>query len=234
MAADLSVPGLRTFGWSLSGGLDMDGNQYPDLLVGAYESGHAVSMKAAPVVHMEAVVSFDREGKQVAAAPGWWVVLALTTCFQIDLEDQQCRLRAGETVPCVQVSLSLRYTGVGVPNKLQFSLDYLLDAKKEKQKRLFLLQQEGSSTKAKTITMLKDREFKETFKVYLPGSMINDKLTSLDVQLRYALGQADSLGGGLAPVLGHGEHLATDSINIQKECGRDNICIPNLSVETSG
>ena len=44
-AVDLSTPGLRTFGWSLSGGMDMDDNKYPDLLVGAYESGHAVYMK---------------------------------------------------------------------------------------------------------------------------------------------------------------------------------------------
>ena len=124
------------------------------------------------------------------------------------------------------------YTGVGVPNKLDFSLDYLLDAKKEKQKRLFLHNQEGTSATTKTISLLKDREFKETFKVYLPGSQIHDKLTSLEVQLRYALGSNVAVGPGLPPVLGHGEHLVTDSINIQKECGADNLCIPNLSVKT--
>lgn len=41
-AEDLSkqsqVP-LTTFGFSLSGGIDLDGNTYPDLAVGAYESG---------------------------------------------------------------------------------------------------------------------------------------------------------------------------------------------------
>ena len=99
------------------------------MLVGAYSSGHAVYMKAAPVVHMVAKVSFDRK--------------------QIDLEDRQCTLRERTRVPCVQVSVSLRYTGVGVPNKLDFSLDYLLDAKKEKQKRLFMLSQEGTSTRSK-------------------------------------------------------------------------------------
>merc|ERR1719339_549921 len=119
-------------------------------------------------------------------------------------------------------------------NLFDFSLDYLLDAKKEKQKRLFMLSQEGTSTRSKTISMLKDREFKETFKVYLPGSQIHDKLTSLEVQLRYALGSTVAVGPVLPPVLGHGEHLVTDSINIQKECGADNICIPNLSIQSSG
>ena len=97
---------------------------------------------------MVAKVSFDRQVKQ------------------IDLEDQQCTLRDRTRVPCVQVSVSLRYTGVGVPNKLNFSLDYLLDTKKEQQKRLFMLSQEGTSTRSKTIRMLKDREFKETFKAH--------------------------------------------------------------------
>lgn len=29
---------VSTFGFALSGGKDLDGNQYPDLIVGAYES----------------------------------------------------------------------------------------------------------------------------------------------------------------------------------------------------
>lgn len=36
---------LTTFGFSLSGGVDMDENQYPDLIVGAYESDTAVFLK---------------------------------------------------------------------------------------------------------------------------------------------------------------------------------------------
>jgi len=214
-ASDLNLD-LKTFGWSLSGGLDMDDNKYPDLLVGAYHSGHAVHMRSAPVVHMTASVSFDESSKQ------------------IDLDDLKCTLRDRSRVPCVQVSVSLKYTGIGVPNKMDFSLDYNLDAKKEKQKRLFLLQDEGRSSSSRTISMLKDREFKETFKVYLLGSKIHDKLTSLDIQMRYSLSSKAlaSTTGGLIPVLGHGDHLATDSLNIQKECGADNICIPNLSIQT--
>lgn len=33
--SDLGPASMQTFGYSLSGGLDMDGNSYPDLLVGS-------------------------------------------------------------------------------------------------------------------------------------------------------------------------------------------------------
>jgi len=39
-----------TFGYSLSGGVDLDGNSYPDLLVGAYESAAAVVLRSRPIV----------------------------------------------------------------------------------------------------------------------------------------------------------------------------------------
>lgn len=44
-AEDLNIPYLSTFGFSLSGGLDLDGNLYPDLVVGAYESSKAIFFK---------------------------------------------------------------------------------------------------------------------------------------------------------------------------------------------
>jgi len=43
--ADDVIPGAETFGWSLSGGMDMDQNQYPDLLIGAYSSNKAAFLR---------------------------------------------------------------------------------------------------------------------------------------------------------------------------------------------
>ena len=36
--------------------MDLDGNEYPDLLVGAYESAKAVYLKSSPVVHLKSEV----------------------------------------------------------------------------------------------------------------------------------------------------------------------------------
>lgn len=49
-------PSIKTFGWSLSAGMDLDENNYPDMLVGAYESSNAVYLRSAPVVHLTSKV----------------------------------------------------------------------------------------------------------------------------------------------------------------------------------
>ena len=55
MASDIDAS-ISTFGWSLSAGMDLDENEYPDLLIGAYESANAVYLKSAPVVHLDSKV----------------------------------------------------------------------------------------------------------------------------------------------------------------------------------
>lgn len=45
-AEDVAGSGyLNTFGFSLSGGIDLDGNMYPDLVVGAYDANKALVFK---------------------------------------------------------------------------------------------------------------------------------------------------------------------------------------------
>ncbi|NXB30455.1 ITA3 protein, partial [Eulacestoma nigropectus] len=49
--SELGPTEIRTFGYSLSGGLDMDGNSYPDLLVGSL-SERIVLLRARPVINI--------------------------------------------------------------------------------------------------------------------------------------------------------------------------------------
>ncbi|KAI6239094.1 Integrin-alpha2 domain-containing protein [Aphelenchoides fujianensis] len=48
----LGAQPLRTFGAALTGGVDMDGNGYPDLAIGAFESDVAVMLRSRPVVEV--------------------------------------------------------------------------------------------------------------------------------------------------------------------------------------
>ena len=54
---------LKTFGYSLSGGIDMDKNGYPDLLVGAYEQDSVALLRARKIIDIVPTVQFRRKDK---------------------------------------------------------------------------------------------------------------------------------------------------------------------------
>nr|XP_040578055.1 integrin alpha-PS2-like isoform X3 [Lepeophtheirus salmonis] len=209
---------IKTFGWSISGGNDLDDNQYPDVLVGAYDSSQAVYLKSSPVIHLNSDLNFLVKQKQ------------------INLEERKCSLRSGKTrVPCIDVEIQLSYHGIGIPNRIRMELYYILDAKKDRSKRMFFLENEGQSEKRQTIQIIKGQIWKKTFTVYLLPSRLHDKLTSLDLNIKYVMDELSNVEGKeeILPVLSLDDRSVTDSISIKKNCGVDNECIPNLSVFAS-
>ncbi|XP_014210649.1 integrin alpha-PS1 [Copidosoma floridanum] len=52
---------LKTFGYSLSGGIDMDLNGYPDLLVGAYEENAVALLRARRIIDIVTFVRFPQK-----------------------------------------------------------------------------------------------------------------------------------------------------------------------------
>ena len=43
-------PGMKTFGWSINGDRDIDGNGYPDVAIGAYKSNHVTYIWSKSIV----------------------------------------------------------------------------------------------------------------------------------------------------------------------------------------
>lgn len=64
---------------------------------------------------------------------------------------------------------------------------------------------------------------------------VRDKLTALEAQLSCSLPERGK-DWDLSPVLGRqdrregGGVTSKDSVNIQKDCGSDNVCIPDLKI----
>lgn len=54
---------MISFGSSLKGGMDMDDNGYPDLVVGAFESNKALILRSRPVIAVE--VGFEINPKEI-------------------------------------------------------------------------------------------------------------------------------------------------------------------------
>jgi len=114
---------VRTFGWSLSGGMDLDNNEYPDLLIGAYESTNAVYLRSAPVVHLDSKVAFKKLfslDKNINFL--LFKVSFLAASKQINLDNKNCVLADRTQVPCVEIKVELRYSGVGVPNTVGMAI----------------------------------------------------------------------------------------------------------------
>lgn len=61
------IPGLApsTFGYSLSGGLDMDQNDYPDLMVGAYEDDRVFLVRSRPIIGILTRVGSEENLKNI-------------------------------------------------------------------------------------------------------------------------------------------------------------------------
>ncbi|XP_074622012.1 integrin alpha-6-like isoform X1 [Acropora palmata] len=83
-------PGIRTFGYSLSGRLDMDENGYPDILVGAYQSDTVALIRSKPVLSVSSSIAvspstFDIEGRKTCNETGQGNVQFATKCFSINV-----------------------------------------------------------------------------------------------------------------------------------------------------
>jgi hypothetical protein len=213
-----SSSSLSTFGFSLAGGLDVDGNEYPDLVVGAYESDRIVYLRSRPVVQLLAAdVTFDVDSKQ------------------IDLDSRNCSLLDGVTaVACVPLTLCFEYGGRGVDGRQDINVQLVLDAKSPKSPRLHFLASEGRSNLNQTFSLVKGQRFCRTHTVYV-RPLIRDKLTPIEAEVRYSLNeQPDAVRRRnrrqLAPVLGADTPTKSDVIVIQKNCGSDNVCVPDLQI----
>ncbi|KAJ1199757.1 hypothetical protein NDU88_003590 [Pleurodeles waltl] len=79
-------PALRMFGQSISGGVDMDGNGYPDVTIGAFMSDSAVLLRARPVITVDVSIflpaSIDITALQCQDDVQKSNCLNVTVCFQ--------------------------------------------------------------------------------------------------------------------------------------------------------
>jgi len=87
--------GLRaplTFGYSLSGGMDLDGNDYPDLLVGAYDDSSVYLIRSRPIIGIltrvelkDNLTDIDPNGQGCDKYPDTSeVCFTFNACFQME------------------------------------------------------------------------------------------------------------------------------------------------------
>ncbi|XP_053696719.1 integrin alpha-PS2 [Sabethes cyaneus] len=221
LAEDIAgVSRISTFGFSVAGGVDLDGNQYPDMVVGAYEADKALVFKSRPVAVMEASTLFETENKLIS------------------LDDLNCTLRDRKQVPCTMVNSCMKYNGINVPPSLDIEVSWMLDSKKSRNPRLFFINEEGRHIRNQSVRLYRGKLECKSERVYIAEN-IRDKITPLEVEMKYSLRQSSASAqrgrrATVEPVLDQNRGtVQKDSINIQKNCGPDNVCIPDLRLEVN-
>ncbi|XP_034648288.1 integrin alpha-7 isoform X10 [Trachemys scripta elegans] len=215
--------GVRTFGYSLSGGLDIDGNLYPDLLVGSL-SDSVVLYRARPVIHVS---------KNVSLSPP-----------NIDLESRNCPHHLGI---CVDIRACFSYTASPASYSPRVTLAYTLDADVDRRKlgqapRVAFLDRKPTDPEhqfSDVVELPHQRApacVKATFQLQ---DSIRDKLRPIVLVLTYSIEHARSKrqvqAAALPPLMPVLNAQLPSSqraeVNFLKQgCGEDKICQSNLEL----
>lgn len=219
---------LTGFGYSISGGFDLDNNQYPDLLVGAYSSDKAVVLRTRPIVNVNFTLNFQPK--------------------YFNLEDKSCQIALSNGtqtgVPCMTVQYCAKYNNINI-DKLNLNFTERLDTENKGTPRLFFLNQPVTKSEDQfRTTLTRDVQQCRSFKVYITPQ-IRDKLTPIKVEVDYNLIEGPDVYDPnsslmkLRPIinnnkLGSGNNnKISEIVSIQKNCGQDNICVPDLRLDIS-
>ncbi|XP_055106642.1 integrin alpha-7 isoform X7 [Symphalangus syndactylus] len=215
--------GIKSFGYSLSGSLDMDGNQYPDLLVGSL-ADTAVLFRARPILHVS---------HEVSIAPR-----------SIDLEQPNC---AGGHSVCVDLRVCFSYIAVPSSYSPTVALDYVLDADTDRRLRgqvprvMFLSRnpEEPKHQASGTVWLKHQHDRVCGDAMFQLQENVKDKLRAIVVTLSYSLQtprlRRQAPGQGLPPVApilnAHQPSTQRAEIHFLKQgCGEDKICQSNLQL----
>lgn len=156
------------------------------------------------------------------------------------MDSLTCTLpQSGKKVTCTTVTSCLKFYGTNLPQTIDLEISWVLDSRKSRQPRMFFVREETRNIRNQTIRLTRGKSECLREQVYI-AEAIRDKLTPLEVEMKYDMRQQLPSSTPhirrprsiLEPVLDHNMGLVQrDSINIQKNCGPDNECIPDLRLE---
>lgn len=218
-------PGVITFGYSLAGNLDVDKNGYPDLAIGAYSSDKVFLFRSRSIVIMEANITLSNTQISLEDSDG---------AMQI-ASDGVSRLSVNLSV-CLKFKNQLARHSSGSQN-VTYSIELDKSRPQEVLRRMFFLHENKTTFRTtQQVSLPKEDEWYCDFRhtVYLREKeeiqSVNDPLT---FDLIYDLAQSSSCE--LCPILNDYNDIVQRSFTAEaffvKQCGRDKICEPDLSVK---
>jgi integrin alpha 8 len=220
--------GLKTFGYSMSGGIDLDNNKYPDLIVGAYKSDAVVFIRSRAVI--KTIITME------------------TTPKLIDFDSHSLFCDRNKTLICMGLTYCVQYYGKSVPSTIQMTLNLQLDIDKQHQQQQLhsnntfstssnmmraLFAQAHNMTQLKTNYTFNYNEKKCFKQVVNIKRYFRDKLTPIKFRLNLSLPSYDN-DWELTPIFNSLEEASgTHQVRFLRNCGSDDICVPDLQIRAS-
>ncbi|PAA78841.1 hypothetical protein BOX15_Mlig015394g1 [Macrostomum lignano] len=216
---------LKQFGWSVTGGVDIDGNGYPDVVVGSHSSAAITLYRTRPAVRLSV-------GQGDLRAPDR---IDVRRCGDgSDVGDCRIRLSGSFRLACgSQVNLTGR----------QLDVEMRLDSDSRQapsRKRLhWATSRNDVIIRRVKLGCNESFEFEELADI-VPATARADLVTPIVAQLRLAPAwqsadwgtpQADGANSPMRPALHPASDTAADFPDMEPlrpECGPDNVCRPGL------
>ncbi|KAM6897820.1 integrin alpha-3b [Xenentodon cancila] len=201
---------FHTFGYSINGGMDMDDNSYPDMLVGSLDDRVAL-LRARPVIHLNK--SFTVEPKIV--------------------DPNEC----SGSKPCIKVTLCMSFTlSNGIKDfKKNIVVEYTVEADMRRIRSPRVRFQNSGSTYSESMSIPSSKPVCHEMHLTVVEP-VRDKLEPVVFSLNMSLQEQKPKARRLQnldffPVLSQEQKLSQRAeINFQKECGLDNKCTSNLQL----
>ncbi|NXX42974.1 ITA8 protein, partial [Tricholaema leucomelas] len=204
------------FGFTLRGASDVDKNDYPDLLVGAFGAAKAVVYRARPVVTVNAQL--------------------LLNPTIVNPDNKTCQLPGSQLlVACFTVRVCADFQGQSISDEIVLKGELQLDSLKQKgavKRTLFF--EHHQAHHYFSIAMARQKLLHcQDFLVYLRDETeFRDKLSPISIKLNYSLDEASFEDSStVKPILNYYQKSsATEQAYILVDCGEDNLCIPELQL----
>ncbi|XP_072297362.1 integrin alpha-6-like isoform X2 [Eucyclogobius newberryi] len=203
--------GMKMFGYSLAGNMDLDKNSYPDLAVGSLSDAIFV-YKARPVISIEKKITFTPQ--------------------EIDLTKKNC-----DDKFCLEVKACFTYTANPPSYSPKLAIRYSLDADAEHRKNRLPPRATFLDKSSGILNLeIKGKEMCQKSRLVIQDN-IRDKLHGIPVDVSVEIEDAKRKRrqsvATPAPVLNADEPNSTRSlVHFRKDgCGDDNMCESNLQVK---
>lgn len=215
ITGSISGGGLSMFGQSVSGGIDVDGNGYPDVAVGAFLSDAAIVLRTRPVVMVEAFMMLPAS-----------VNRSVALCSE-----------NGLPVVCLDVHVCFVVQGKRIPGEIELKYNITADVRHKTSPRFYF---HGNGTSNVTVGRVKARHGElgcSKHQAFMRKD-VRDIFTPIHFEVQYELGEHSVVRGGsrsftpLRPILqqreGH-SNLVSNQTQFARYCAWEN-CSTNLQM----